>query len=342
MKNTIRFLKNPANLIYVSLFLFLYLLMKMQTLEQGTLEKTADEPEQKKAQVQNDRTSQLQDLSDPFHKFPRVVPHSCVNVTQSHLESAWTYVCVNDPNFNDIAREIAFNSAWETWLSDHLVKGMLNYPKAVLLDIGSNIGPHSLTVAAMDRDVVVVDAVYYNLALISLSHKMTNKGKVKILYNSISDRQGEALYPYLEAQHQHMAGATYIVSKDDLDSGKYKWEEVIGPPAVSVTTEDIFEDIDSDVVIIKIDVEGHECKALQPQILNQSTGKYVPYIFMEWANLRLNRHHTCDKYQEFIDSFTNSGYSPYEPGSLAPVKLSTHTDWFDVVWIHKDAVKIAV
>ena len=55
----------------------------------------------------------------------------------------------------------------------------------MLLDIGSNIGPHSLTVAAMEREVVVVDAVIYNLALISISHKMTNKGKVKILYNSI-------------------------------------------------------------------------------------------------------------------------------------------------------------
>ena len=130
----------------------------------------------------------------------------------------------------------------------------------VFSDIGSNIGPHSLTVAAMQREVVVVDAVFYNLALISLSHKITNKGKVKILYNSISDKQGEQLYPYLEAQHQHMAGATYLVTKEDLDSGKYKWEEVIGPPAVSVTTKDIFDQIDSDVVIIKIDVEGHECK----------------------------------------------------------------------------------
>ena len=55
----------------------------------------------------------------------------------------------------------------------------------VMTDIGSNIGPHSLTVAAMQREVVVVDAVFYNLALISLSHKITNKGKVKILYNSI-------------------------------------------------------------------------------------------------------------------------------------------------------------
>jgi len=251
-------------------------------------------------------------------------------------------VCVNDPQFNDIAREIAHNGAWEVWLSQHLVNGMLNYPKAVLLDIGSNIGPHSLTVAAMQREVVVVDAVFYNLALISLSHKITNKGKVKILYNSISDKPGEQLYPYLEAQHQHMAGATYLVTKEDLDSGKYKWEEVIGPPAVSVTTKDIFDQIDSDVVIIKIDVEGHECKALQHEILDQSTGKFVPYIFMEWANLRLNRHHTCDQYQQFIDSFTTSGYSPHEPGTLVPVQLATHTDWFDVVWIHKNAVKIIV
>ena len=65
-------------------------------------------------------------------------------------------------------------------------------------DIGSNIGPHSLTVAAMDREVIVLDAVYYNLALISMSHKMTNKGRVRILYNSISDKPGDALYPYLE------------------------------------------------------------------------------------------------------------------------------------------------
>ena len=93
-------------------------------------------------------------------------------------------------------------------------------------DIGSNVGPHSLTVAAMEREVVVLDAVYYNLALISMSQKMTNKGKVRILYNSISDKQGEELYPYLEAQHRHMAGATYLVSRDQLDSGNYKWEEV--------------------------------------------------------------------------------------------------------------------
>ena len=52
----------------------------------------------------------------------------------------------------------------------------------------------------MEREVVVVDAVYYNLALISLSHKLTNRGRVTVLYNSISDTQGDHLYPYLETQ----------------------------------------------------------------------------------------------------------------------------------------------
>ena len=35
--------------------------------------------------------------------------------------------------FNDIAREIYVNGAWESWLSDHLVKSMINYLEAVLL-----------------------------------------------------------------------------------------------------------------------------------------------------------------------------------------------------------------
>ena len=43
-----------------------------------------------------------------------------------------------------------------------------------------------------------------------------------------------------------MAGATYLVTKEALDSSKYKWEEVIGPPAVSVTTQNIFDSIKSD------------------------------------------------------------------------------------------------
>ena len=100
-----------------------------------------------------------------------------------------------------------------------------------------------------------------------------------------------------QAQYRTLGwdGATYLVTKASLDAGQHQWSEVVGPPAVSVTTRQIFDTISADTVIIKIDVEGHECKvtlkyiqrismilkALTPDILDQSTGKYVPYIFME-------------------------------------------------------------
>ena len=64
------------------------------------------------------------------------------------------------------------------WLITDLKHFLILKLYLLFLDIGSNIGPHSLTIAAMEREVIVVDAVFYNLALISMSHKMTNKGKV--------------------------------------------------------------------------------------------------------------------------------------------------------------------
>ena len=57
-----------------------------------------------------------------------------------------------------------------------------------------------------------------------------------------------------------MAGATYIVSREDLESGRRDWSEVVGPPAQSVTSREIFDNIFTDTIIIKIDVEGNECK----------------------------------------------------------------------------------
>ena len=44
---------------------------------------------------------------------------------------------------------------------------------------------------------------------------------------------------------------------------------------MSITTKDIFDTIKSDVVIIKIDVEGHECKAMPRHVLDRTLGKVV-------------------------------------------------------------------
>ena len=77
--------------------------------------------------------SGLFNMYSTFRDFPRVTPHGCVNNSQSFLPDVWTIICVNNPDFNDIGREVFHNGAWEAWLTNHIVKAMLNYPGAVLL-----------------------------------------------------------------------------------------------------------------------------------------------------------------------------------------------------------------
>ena len=52
-------------------------------------------------------------------------------------------------------------------------------------DIGANIGLHSLFVAALDRKVVALEAVYENLAFIKESHDRLGIGNITLIYNSI-------------------------------------------------------------------------------------------------------------------------------------------------------------
>ena len=62
-----------------------------------------------------------------------MTPHGCVNTSQSFLPDVWTMICVNNPDFNDIGRDLFYNGAWEAWLTNHIVRAMINYPGAVLL-----------------------------------------------------------------------------------------------------------------------------------------------------------------------------------------------------------------
>ena len=43
--------------------------------------------------------------------------------------------------------------------------------------------------------------------------------------------------------------------------------------------------IEAERVILKIDIEGYECKALPEEIIMGSSGKRIPFIFLEWGQL---------------------------------------------------------
>ena len=41
--------------------------------------------------------------------------------------------------------------------------------------------------------------------------------------------------------------------------------------------------IEAEQVILKMDIEGYECKALPKEIILGSSGKWIPFIFIEWS-----------------------------------------------------------
>ena len=113
---------------------------------------------------------------------------------------------------------------------------------------------------------------------------------------------------------------------------------------------DILDIIPSKTIILKIDIEGYECKvnillqiqltmyisffftynlqysfcnqALQPEIIQNKVGKFIPYIFIEWIHLQQNRKN-CPHFHSWSENFIKGGYISVDPGN---VKISLQSE----------------
>ena len=88
------------------------------------------------------------------------------------------------------------------------------------------------------------------------------------------------------------------------------------PPLKSIMLEDVINYAKSHFVILKIDIEGYECNALQPNVLLNKLGKFLPYIFMEWGHVTKNTYRNCpeSEYINMLKLFYDGGYLPFNPG----------------------------
>jgi len=214
----------------------------------------------------------------------------------------------------------------------------------LIQDVGANIGMYAVVIAAMGRRVVAVDADPENLAYIRKSLDLAqNTQYVDIIYNSVryvgvnkksimsfsvpSDEY-ETLYPH--APDGSNEGGTHMLTKEQVEQ-----ENIVTqiPPLNSVLLEDVLNYIHTEVVILKIDVESYECKALQPNILQNKIGKFIPYIFMEWGQLP-NNNITCPHFNEWVLNFYTGGYIPVNPSTLMTVTTEERDKMWDIAWVH--------
>ena len=138
--------------------------------------------------------------------------------------------------------------------------------------MGCNIGMYSLVVAALGRDVVAVDGDARNLELVRKSLSLINRqSSTRLIYNSVSDGY-ETLYPHTPPNLLTNPGATAMKTWQQVQEENITITLVIfrisdrvllttyQPPIESVKLRDILDIIPSKTIILKIDIEGYECK----------------------------------------------------------------------------------
>ena len=60
-------------------------------------------------------------------------------------------------------------------------------------------------------------------------------------------------------------------------------------------------------------------KALQPEILMNKRGKFIPFIFIEWGTLYTRQEAVCPEYNDWVQLFVKGGYQPANAGMLYAV-----------------------
>ena len=99
-----------------------------------------------------------------------------------------------------------------------------------------------------------------------------------------------------------------------------------------------------------MDVEGYECKVLHQYFSNPHPSYYLPYISMEWRNIRDNLGNTCPNIKEVVEDLYNNHYTPYnvngnsveDQGVPEILEMITRDELLvsrtsDILWAHRDA-----
>jgi len=270
--------------------------------------------------------------------FMQIQPEECVE-TPEFYGGVKSTVCVM-PGEDYIQKNLKKKGAFEPEVTNAVVKAMAVYSGATFVDCGSNIGMMSTVVAAMGRSVVSLDPMVMHLTYLRRSLELAgNQNHVRLLNNAVSDTHG-ILYPGLAASSGTNTAAIRLYSEQALKQANLKAQ---GPPVKVVTVMDILATIETSTVILKVDVESMECKAVTTEVAHGESGHYIPFIVIEWTMLPEAPH-----YAECVGWLFDGGYKPYHmvnyteftKKEVLGIRKNNHkhyemgNEYHDIIWLH--------
>jgi len=232
---------------------------------------------------------------------------------------------------------LRLSGAFDSNMVNRVLKALMVYKDAILIDCGANIGMVTTVVAAMGRKVISVDPMKEHLSYIwKALNLLSNQDNVILLNNAVSNATGK-LYPYTPDIHNKAAIKMY--TEEEIQNINV---QPTGPAVKVITLMDILTLVKSPTVILKVDVESFECRVVTRDVAMGYSGHFIPVIMMEWTLLQED-----SEYSSCIGWLFEAGYTPFnieQFDQLTKEEVLKLTAYYgegpfahDLLWIHSKA-----
>jgi FkbM family methyltransferase len=173
-----------------------------------------------------------------------------------------------------ITTRIIENGIYEPLLYEFLCSYLSQIPRANCIDIGANIGNHTLTMSKYSNKVYAFEPVPSTFNILKKNISVNNIDNVIVYQLGLSSRKRKA---NIEICDRSNVGTASIVNNANENSAGLEIDLVTGDSLFN-------QGANTPIDFIKIDVEGHETEALLG--LKETIEKFHPTVVVEWNNDR--------------------------------------------------------
>ncbi|KAL3865977.1 hypothetical protein ACJMK2_043319 [Sinanodonta woodiana] len=235
-----------------------------------------------------------------------------------------------------ISESLITYGEWDGGQTNRIQKALQNFPEAIFLDFGANIGYFSLLARAMDRAVIAIEPINENFIHLEESVARNNfLDEILLLRHAITDRRTAVTM----GQNKLNQGGVPIIKEAN--------HSVIDRNSLtSVTMDDLLTLLLAKEVIVKMDIEGYECRALRT---SKEFFRHVKvrYMFMEWFIMVEFRNRpdtacTTEFILDALQNMANLGFSPYSEETGEKLDIANCWSWKanDIIWAPRDSPKL--
>lgn len=168
------------------------------------------------------------------------------------------------------------NGIYEESLIDSIVEHL--GPNSTFVDIGANIGQHSLVVSQFCKKVIAFEPLSFLVEQIQESISANKISNIEIRKLGLGDTKGEKDI-YIDP---NQSGYSTLLNHLKEVDGFSKNPEVVGNQLISIDLMDN-QLLDTEVSVIKMDIEGYEYYAFLGGI--KTLRKHKPVVILEFSNM---------------------------------------------------------